>query len=85
MTRDLDIPLATLHATALELLDESGQNIRRLAAGLAMPDWPEGARRAITVSLGPVAGTPASRDHRSEGLLDMLREADGRTFDVEGD
>lgn len=85
VTRDLDIPLATLHATALELLDESGQNIRRLAAGLAMPDWPEGARRAITVSLGPVAGTPASRDPRSEGLLDMLREADGRTFDVEGD
>ena len=85
VTRDLDIPLATLRATALELLGESGQSIRRLVAGLAMPDWPEGTRRAITVSLGPVAGTPASHDPRSEGLLDMLREADGLTFDVEGD
>jgi hypothetical protein len=85
VTRDLDIPLATLRATALELLGESGQSIRRLVAGLAMPDWPEGTRRAITVSLGPVAGLPVSNDPRSEGLLDMLREADGLTFDVEGD
>ena len=85
VTRDLDIPLATLRATALELLDESGQSIRRLVAGLAMPDWPEGTRRAITVSLGSVVGTPGWFDPRGDETLDTMREADGLTFDVEGD
>lgn len=85
VTRDLDIPLATLHATALELLGESGQSIRRLVAGLVMPDWPEGTRRAITVSLGAVAGMRGGFDPRNEGVLDTMREADGLTFDIEGD
>jgi hypothetical protein len=67
MTQDLDIPLEILHATAGRLLSEFGQLIRRLSAGLLMPDWPEGARRAINISLGPV------------------READGLTFEYEGD
>src|SRR4051812_47636803 len=49
VTRDLEIPLEILHATAGQLLRECGQLIRRLAAGLSMPDWPEGARRAINV------------------------------------
>lgn len=56
VTRDLVIPLEILHATAGLLLTECGQVIRRLAAGLSMPDWPEGARRAINVTLGPIVG-----------------------------
>ena len=42
--------------TAEQLLTECGQMIRRLVAGLSMPDWPEGARRAISVSIGPIVG-----------------------------
>jgi len=43
------VPLEVLHATATRLLAECGQLIRRLAAGLTMPDWPEGAGRAINI------------------------------------
>src|SRR5215208_4672978 len=50
VTRDLIIPYAQLHETAGHLLQECGQLIGRLVAGLNMPDWPEGARRAISVS-----------------------------------
>src|SRR5437763_320180 len=53
ITRDLEISLETLHSTAQQLIADSGQLIRRLVANLSMPDWPEGARRAINVSLGP--------------------------------
>lgn len=84
LTRDLDIPLATLHDTAGWLLAECGQLIRRLVAGLSMPDWPEGARRAITVSLAPVVDVSGARA-RLESALDRLREADGLTFEYEGD
>ena len=85
MTRDLEIPLEILHSTAGRLLAECGQLIRRLVAGLSMPDWPEGARRAITVSLSPVVGLAAPVLAPLESLLDRLREADGMTFDYEGD
>src|SRR4051812_32983123 len=85
VTRDLEIPLEILHATAARLLQECGQLIRRLAAGLAMPDWPEGARRAITVSLGPIVGLTAPVFAPFESLLDRVREADGLTFDFDGD
>ena len=68
-----------------QLLGECGQLIRRLVAGLSMPDWPEGARRAITVSLGPVVGLAAPVFAPLESLLDRLREADGLAFDNEGD
>lgn len=85
MTQDLDIPLEILHATAGRLLSECGQLIRRIAAGLSMPDWPEGARRAITVSLGPVLEMTAGAKARIENLLDTVREADGLTFEYEGD
>ena len=85
MTRDLEIPLEILHATAGRLLQECGQLIRRLAAGLSMPDWPEGARRAITVSLGPIVGLTAPVFAPFESLLDRVREADALTFDFEGD
>lgn len=85
MTQDLDIPLEILHATAGRLLSECGQLIRRLAAGLTMPDWPEGARRAINISLGPVLELTAGARARVDSMLDTVREADGLTFEYEGD
>jgi hypothetical protein len=85
MTQDLDIPLEILHATAGRLLSEFGQLIRRLSAGLRMPDWPEGARRAINISLGPVLELTAGARARVDSMLDTVREADGLTFDYEGD
>jgi len=85
VTRDLEIPLEILQATARCLLEECGQLIRRIAAGLSMPDWPEGARRAITVSLGPIMGLTAPVFAPFESFLDRVREADGLTFDFEGD
>lgn len=85
MTCDLDIPLEILRETAGHLLSECGQLIRRLVAGLAMPDWPEGARRAINISLAPVAEVTAATRARLENLLDTLREADGLAFEYEGD
>ncbi len=80
VTRDLEIPLDVLLETSGALLAECGQAIRRLVAGLLMPDWPEGTRRAITFSFAPAfagAGMP------SEALLASLREADGVTYDSE--
>ena len=85
VTRDVEIPLDRLRATAGQLLSEFGSLIRRLAAGLSMPDWPEGARRAITVSLGPIVGLTAPVLAPLESMLDRLREADGLAFDHEGD
>ena len=83
VTHDLEIPLEILNGTASQLLNECGQLIRRLVAGLSMPDWPEGARRAITVSLSPVVGLAAPVFAPLESLLDRLREADGPAY--EGD
>ena len=85
VSHDLEIPLDILNGTATLLLGECGHLIRRLVAGLSMPDWPEGARRAITVSLGPVVGLAAPVLAPLESLLDRLREADGLAFDYEGD
>ena len=85
MTRDLEIPLEILHSTAGRLLAECGQLIRRLVAGLSMPDWPEGARRAITVSIGPIVGLTAPVFAPLETMLDRMREAEGLTFEAEGD
>ena len=85
MTRDLEIPLEILHSTAGRLLAECGQLIRRLVAGLSMPDWPEGARRAITVSIGPIVGLTAPMFAPLESVLDRVREADGLTFESDGD
>jgi hypothetical protein len=85
VTRDLEIPLEILHATATQLLGECGQLIRRLAAGLSMPDWPEGARRAINVTLGPIVGLTAPVFRPLESALDKWREADGLAFDYDGD
>jgi hypothetical protein len=85
VTHDLEIPLDTLNLTASQLLGDCGQLIRRLVAGLSMPDWPEGARRAITVSLTPMVGLAAPVFAPLESLLDRLREADALAFEYEGD
>jgi hypothetical protein len=85
VTRDLDIPLEILRDTAAQILSECGQALRRLIAGLSMPDWPEGARRAINISLGPIIGMTAATRSRFETLLDTLREADGLAFEYDGE
>ena len=85
MSRDVDIPLETLRVTAAQLLSEFGSLINRMVAGLSMPDWPEGARRAITFPLTPFVEMSTATRTRMEGMLDTLREADGLTFDYEGD
>lgn len=85
VTRDLEIPLEILHATAGQLLAECGHIIRRLVAGLSMPDWPEGARRAINVTVGPIVGLTAPVFRPLEAALEAWREADGLAFDYEGD
>jgi hypothetical protein len=84
VTRDLDIPFDTLRDTAGKLLGECGQVIQRLVAGLLQPDWPEGARRAITFTLTPVFAAP-SFVTGDASWLDTFREADGLAFDGEGD
>lgn len=85
VTRDLLIPLDVLTERAGELLANCGQMIRRLLAGLLMPDWPEGSRRAIGFSLTPAPElTPASRAS-VDALLDTIRNADALAFDSEGD
>jgi hypothetical protein len=68
------IPLTVLKETAADLLKEGGQAIRRVLAGLLMPDWPEGTRRSLTVQLA-VAGATQSPD-----LLAAMREADADNF-----
>lgn len=85
VTRDLEIPLTILHATAGQLLGDCGQLIRRLVAGLSMPDWPEGARRAISVSLGPIAGMTAPVFAPLEAIVERLREAEGLAFEADAD
>lgn len=76
--RDLKIPLTVLRETAQDLLNEGGQAIRRLLAGLLMPEWPEGTRRALSFEL---AG--ASVPRRSSDVLAAMREADAGNFDEE--
>jgi hypothetical protein len=85
VTTDLEISLETLHSTANQLLAECGQLIRRLVAGLSMPDWPEGARRAISISIGPIVGITAPVFAPLETMMERLREADGLAFETEGD
>lgn len=85
VSRDVDIPLETLRATAAHLIRECGQLIHRMVAGLSMPDWPEGARRAITFPMTPFVEITTVARVGSDGMLDTLREADGLTFEYEGD
>ncbi|AHG89892.1 hypothetical protein J421_2355 [Gemmatirosa kalamazoonensis] len=84
MTQDVEIPYLTLSETARQLLAECGSLIGQMVAGLSMPDWPEGVRRAINFSLGYPDLAPATPGGvGADALLDSLREADG--YDVEGD
>lgn len=85
VTQDLEIPLEVLRATAISLLDECGGAIRRLVAGLSMPDWPEGTRRAISFTLTPLASLSVMPGGAFDALLDSYRQADGLAFDNEGD
>ena len=82
VTQDVSISAAAIAGTAGRLLAEHGRAIRQTIAGLAMPDWPEGTRRAIQVSLGPV-GDPLVGVRSDDALLASLREADG--YDDTGD
>ncbi len=77
VSRDLDIPLEKLRQTAAELRRDCGAVIQRLWAGLRMPDWPEGTRRAISVSLDPAFVAPALAAGTLEAMLDAVREGDG--------
>lgn len=85
VTRDLAIPYDVIRDTANRLLEECGVAIRRLVAGLSMPDWPEGARRAIGFTLTPYAILPAGSGARVDSLLELYRQSDGFTFDNDGD
>jgi hypothetical protein len=85
VSRDLLIPLDVLTERARVLLSECGQIIRRLVAGLSMPDWPEGARRAIGFSLTPVVEVTAATRARVDSFLDTIRDADALAYDTEGD
>jgi hypothetical protein len=85
ITRDLDIPLEVLTSTAHQLLSQCGAALQRLVAGLAMPDWPEGAWRAISITLDPVLEPTRAALSKLEEMLDVFREADGLTYEYEGD
>ena len=92
VTQDLDIPLLTLEARASELLGSCGSTLRRVAAGLAMPDWPEGTDRSLSFSFTSTntvasggAGQSLEDDAGVESWLDCIRQADAFTFEIEGD
>jgi len=83
LSLDVEIAAATVEATAARLLVECGAVIRQTAAKLAMPDWPEGVRRAISFTLAaPDDMAPAGLTSGVDGLLASLREADG--YDEDG-
>jgi hypothetical protein len=86
LTQDLEIPAARLREISARLLADTGSLIRQMIAGLLMPDWPEGVRRAINFSFTPAGTGPAFAGAAAGGdiaFLDSLREADGNSF--EGD
>jgi hypothetical protein len=85
VTRDLNIPLDDLRGIASEVLAQCGAVLQRLVAGLTMPDWPEGAWRAISVTLDPAVESTRAAVGRLDGVLDVFREADGLTYEYEGD
>ena len=85
MTRDLDIPLEKLSALAEAVLVQFGGAIRRLVAGLSMPDWPEGAWRAINITLDPIAEHTRTAAVKLDGFLENFREADAFAYEFEGD
>jgi hypothetical protein len=82
MTRDVDIPFAVLSETAVRLKESCGPMMGRLVAGLAMPDWPEGTWRAISFRLDAMVDVASAQ---ADDILEVLREADGLTYEYEGD
>jgi hypothetical protein len=84
-TRDVVIPMETLKSTGTHLMVECGASIRRLVAGLTMPDWPEGTRRAISFTLTSTAVLPVVVGTEYDSILDSYRSADGIGVDTEGD
>lgn len=86
LTHDIDIAASALAETAGRLLAECGALLRQTTAKLAMPDWPEGMRRAISFRFAPpgdLAAAPlAMAGGSGDGLLASLREADG--YDDDG-
>lgn len=70
VSRDLTIPIEQLESTAAELLSASRADLRLLVAGLQMPDWPEGTRRAISFSLSAPALAGVSVDGDGGGGAD---------------
>lgn len=85
VTRDLDIPLEILQSTATQILSECGQLVRRLVAGLSMPDWPEGVQRAIRFPFTPVLALATPAGVQVDAMLENVREADALAFETEGD
>jgi hypothetical protein len=77
VTRDLAIPLDVLTAVADQLVSEFGSLLRKLINGLTMADWPEGAWRALSLSI------PRPAMAAADGTLDDVRQADQFTFDYE--
>lgn len=82
VTRDLNIPFEVLRNLAHQVLAQCESALQRLVAGLSMPDWPEGAWRAISITLDP---TTERGGQSRERLLEVFREADGLTYEYEGD
>ena len=82
LTRDVDIPFAVLSETAGRLKESCGPMMGRLVAGLAMPDWPEGTWRAISFRLDAMVDVGSTQ---ADDILEVLREADGLTYEYEGD
>ena len=100
VSRDLTISIEQLQSTAAEFLSASGADLRLLVAGLQMPDWPEGTRRAISFSLSEPALAGVGADGGGDGggggdagdgggggldLLETYRSSAGLTYDNEGD
>jgi hypothetical protein len=85
VTHDLVIPLEVLTSVAHDLLTHCGAALQRLVAGLSMPDWPEGVRRAIGITLDPLAGQTRAALGKLDGFLDVFREADALTFEYEAE
>ncbi|MBU6366314.1 MAG: hypothetical protein KJT01_08895 [Gemmatimonadetes bacterium] len=90
VTHDLDIPLADLEARATALWGSCGPTLRRVAAGLAMADWPEGADRAVTFTLHagstPAYGSVVLPDADGEAeWLQRLREGDATAGEVDAE
>jgi hypothetical protein len=81
VTRDLSIAPDVIRDLANQLLQECGATIRRLVAGLSMPDWPEGSRRAISFTLTSYAIPAVTTAGRVDALLEHYRQSDGFTFD----